>query len=185
MDKRQVIDMTIIFVCLAALGITVIYPEQIRMSKIILYIFGTILFLFFIVILMDYHLKQKISQKTKETLTRKREIRELVLLSEEDTELHIWDIYGKIAVVIGRDEKENQVDIDLKTGPYASMVEVEHAVMNFSSGDWYVEDIGSRNGIQIKKEGDKKIYQLSANMPCKLDCGDILYIGFNRLLLRD
>ena len=54
-------------------------------------------------------------------------ITEIVLLSEEDTELMTWDLYGKAAMVIGRDVKENQVDIDLGKSSYASMVDIEHA----------------------------------------------------------
>ena len=64
------------------------------------------------------------------------------------------------------------------------MVEIEHAVLNYSSGNWYVEDLGSQNGICIKKAGDGKRYQLLADTPCRLDPGDCLFIGMNRLLLR-
>lgn len=178
MNKRRSIDLAIALVCLAVFIITCVYSNQIRIYKIILWLSGLSIFLFFLAAVLEKPAKKRFD-------TAKRKIRELVLLSEEDTELCVWDIYGKTAVVIGRDERENQVDIDLNTSSYASMVEIEHAVMNFSSGNWYIEDLGSKNGIRIKKEGDKKIYQLSSNTPCKVDCGDILYIGFNRLLLRD
>lgn len=111
-------------------------------------------------------------------------ITEAVLLSEEDTELMVWDLYGKTASVIGRDVRENQVDIDLGRSAYASMVDIEHAVLNFSTGSWYVEDLGSVNGISVKKAGDGKNYRLSADTPCRVERGDCLYIGLNRLLLR-
>ena len=94
-------------------------------------------------------------------------ITELVFLSEEDTELMVWDLYGKVSMVIGRDVKENRVDVDLSCGPYASMADVEHAVMNYSGGDWYVEDLGSVNGLGIKKAEDGRLYRLSADTPCR------------------
>ncbi len=47
-----------------------------------------------------------------------------------------------------------------------------------------MEDLGSKNGIKVKKAMDGKTYQLSADTPCKLECGDVLYVGLNRLLLR-
>ena len=92
--------------------------------------------------------------------------------------------HGKTAMVIGRDVKENQVDIDLGQSAYASMVDIEHAVLNYSAGDWYVEDLGSTNGISVKKAGDGRVYKLSRDTPCRLERGDCLYIGLNRLLLK-
>ncbi len=80
--------------------------------------------------------------------------------------------------------KENQVDIDLGQSAYASMVDIEHAVLNYSAGNWYVEDLGSTNGISVKKAGDGRIYKLSRDTPCRLERGDCLYIGLNRLLLK-
>ena len=106
------------------------------------------------------------------------------MLSEEDTELMTWDMYGKIAMIIGRDVKENQVDIDLGRSTYASMVNIEHAVLNYSVGNWYVEDLGSTNGISVKKAEDGRVYKLSADTPCRMERGDCLYVGLNRLLLR-
>lgn len=111
-------------------------------------------------------------------------ITELVFLSEEDTELMVWDLYGKVSMVIGRDVKENRVDVDLSCGPYASMVDIEHAVMNYTDGNWYVEDLGSVNGLSIKKAEDGRLYRLSADTPCKLERGDFICIGMNRLLIR-
>jgi len=111
-------------------------------------------------------------------------ITELVLLSEEDTELHVWDMYGKVALVIGRDVKENHVDVDLSQSTYASMVEIEHAVLNFSAGSWYIEDLGSANGISVQKSRDGRKYKLASDTPCRLEPGDCIFIGLNRLLLR-
>ena len=109
---------------------------------------------------------------------------ELAFLSEEDTELMVWDLYGKVSMVIGRDVKENRVDVDLSGGPYASMVDMEHAVLNYTNGNWYVEDLGSVNGLGIQKAEDGRLYRLSPDTPCKLEQGDIICIGMNRLLIR-
>lgn len=110
-------------------------------------------------------------------------ITEAVLLSEEDTELIAWDMYGKISLVIGRDRKDNETDIDLRESPFASMVEREHAVLNYSGGNWFVEDLGSANGLSIQKD-DRKIYQLAPDALCRIERGDCLYVGRNRLLFR-
>lgn len=105
---------------------------------------------------------------------------ELVLLSEEGSHLASWNIYGKNGIVIGRDVGENQVTVDLNETTYASLIDVEHAVLNFSGNDWYVEDVSSGNGISIQKRDGRK-YKLSYGKPCRVERFDILFIGLTRL----
>jgi pSer/pThr/pTyr-binding forkhead associated (FHA) protein len=80
--------------------------------------------------------------------------------------------------------RENQVDINLASSTYASMVDVEHAVLNYTGGSWYVEDLASKNGISVQSSKDGRKYKLAPDQPCKLDAGDIIYIGLARLLIR-
>lgn len=185
MNKKRAVDFAIVFICLALLLIVCVYPGRIKYHESLMWISGGVAVFFLIMAFMDADDKTRTGGTKRNGLSSESGmITELVLLSEEDTQLCVWDIYGKTAVVIGRDVKENQVDIDLNTSPYASMVEIEHAVMNYSSGNWYIEDLGSKNGIQVKKAADDKIYRLSSDTPCMVERGDILYIGLNRLLLR-
>jgi len=104
----------------------------------------------------------------------------LVLLSEEDDCLASWNIYGGNGVVIGRDIGENQVTVNLNETTYASMIDVEHAVLNYSGEDWFVEDISERNGVSVQKRDGRK-YKLSYGKPCKLERGDIIFIAMTRL----
>lgn len=110
-------------------------------------------------------------------------ITELVMLNEEDHPLATWTLYGKTGLTIGRDMGENQVDVNLSSSTYASMVEVEHAVLNYSGGRWYVEDLSSKNGVSVQKSDGRK-YKLSSDKPCRLSSGDIIYIALVRLLVR-
>lgn len=182
--KQKFIDLSGICICLAAIGITLLYADQIREKDWVLTTAGIGLILFIFLAVRDGKMKQKSAEGGEDIPSSSARITEIVLLNEEDSELMVWDMYGKTALLIGRDVKENQVDIDLGKSPYASMVEIEHAVLNYSSGNWYVEDLGSQNGISVKKAGDGKRYQLLADTPCRLDPGDCLFIGMNRLLLR-
>ena len=111
-------------------------------------------------------------------------VTEVLLLNEEGQPLTTWPLYGKVSMIIGRDVGENRVDINLMSSTYASMVDVEHAVLNYTGGSWYVEDLGSKNGVSVQSCKDGRKYKLASDQPCKLDAGDIIYIGLARLLIR-
>lgn len=183
MNRKRATDLTALFVWLTLAVIACMYLRESRWYGLFLSVSVLFAMLFLVLAIKDGR-KRNMGVPEEDGYPGSGTIMEAVLLSEEDTELHIWDIYGKTAVAIGRDVKENQVDIDLSESPCAGMVDIEHAVMNYSAGNWYIEDLGSKNGIRIKKVWDEKVYQISADTPCKLERGDILYIGFNRLLLR-
>ena len=110
-------------------------------------------------------------------------IREISLLNKIGESVNSWELYGRTSAVIGKDIGENKVDIDLSDNPYASMIDVEHAVLNYAGGNWYIEDLGSQNGLSIKKIGQANAYKLSSLQPCKLDCGDIIFVGVCQLKL--
>lgn len=114
----------------------------------------------------------------------KQSITELLLLGDENAEVASWNLYARNGLVIGRDVGENHVDIDLKDSAYASMIEVEHALLNYSGGYWYVEDMGSKNGISLQKAVDGRRYKLAADKPCRLEKNDILFIAMAKLLIR-
>lgn len=105
---------------------------------------------------------------------------EVVLLGENDSRLASWNIYGKNGIVIGRDIGENNVTINLNDSTYASMIDVEHAVLNYSGNNWYIEDISEKNGVSIQKRDGKK-YKLTYGKPCKLEKGDVIYVALTRL----
>ena len=105
------------------------------------------------------------------------------MLNKNGEIISTWELYGKTSAVIGKDIGENQVDINLNETPYAAMIDVEHAVLNYADGNWYIEDLDSQNGISIQKIGQDKAYKLSSLQPCKLDFGDIIFIGVCQLKL--
>lgn len=183
--KKRVLDLAIVCLNLAVIGIVLLYPNQITWREPILISAGALTILFLLLAWRDTGNSKMITEQRDLNQPGEMElITEIVLLSEEDRPLMTWDLYGKTAMVIGRDVKENQVDINLGQSAYASMVDIEHAVLNYSAGHWYVEDLGSANGISVKKASDNRVYKLSRDTPCRLERGDCLYIGLNRLLLK-
>ena len=110
-----------------------------------------------------------------------RGIQELLLLDEEGNEISAWHIGGKTSLLIGRDEHKENVDINLQNTEYGGMADRQHAVLNYAAGQWYIEDLGSRNGVRIQDAKDGKVYQVSREHPCRINAGDIIFIGNTRL----
>lgn len=111
-------------------------------------------------------------------------ISSLSLVNEENQIIKEWDLFNKTSLLIGKNNKENEVDIDLSEVIYASLIDSQHAVLNFASGSWYIEDLYSQNGISIEKVEDKIRYKLSKDKPCTILKGDVVFIAKTKLLIR-
>lgn len=153
---------------------------------------GLIIFVIFSIIYCKY-LKDRAMQSNKDIIKNEdnhnikndiesTQITEIALLNEQDTPITYWGIYGKSSMVIGRDNGENNVDINLLNTTYASTIDVEHAVLNYSGGNWYIEDNCSKNGVGVIKK-DGKEYKLNNAKPCLVEKGDIICISMERLKL--
>jgi hypothetical protein len=123
--------------------------------------------------------KQRIVEKKK-----KGQISTLALLDENNHPVAHFDLYNKVGVLLGKDKKNQSVDINLSNSNFASTIDYEHAVMNYASGAWYIEDLYSKNGVAIQKKADGRKYALMADKPCKVEAGDIIFIGLTKLLVR-
>ena len=109
-------------------------------------------------------------------------IRELVLLDENNKPVRSWNLAGRVSVIIGRAGKEEDVDVDLEGCEYGAFVDYQHAALNYSLDRWYVEDLGSSNGVRVQKVEDGNCYRIMKR-PCQVRAGDVLYIANTRLLL--
>ena len=148
------------------------------------------LFLCMVVILADLSIQFLI--KAKISLSRTLEetgniktgmgIERLILLDEQNKPVKSWDMTGRTAMLIGRSGGEEDVDVDLEDCAYSSFIDFLHAALNFAQDQWYVEDLGSQNGIKIRKVVDGECYKVMGR-PCRVEAGDILYIANTRLLL--
>ena len=132
--KRIAVDLWIACICAAMAGIAWIYMDEGR-ERIWVLAGGAATALFFALLAFSEKKarEKRLLQGSMEEqipLGDMDNISELALLSEEDTELMVWDMYGKVSLVIGRDVGENQVDVDLSQSSYPGMVDVEHAVLN-------------------------------------------------------
>lgn len=109
-------------------------------------------------------------------------VRQLILLDEQNKPVKSWDLSGKIAVVIGKKNQDEEVDVDLEDCEYSTFINPQHAALNFCQNFWYIEDLGSQNGVQVEKVEDGVCYKV-LNRPCRVMPGDIIYIANTKLLL--
>ncbi|TCO71503.1 FHA domain-containing protein [Marinisporobacter balticus] len=185
MKKSISHNITIIDLTIAILSIvTCIYIYMIMEHRFIEYIL-----IFIVGIIAIFYIGRVFASDKKEDMqhTKTRHvnnINNLALLNEENQIIREWDLLNKTSLVIGRNTKQTEVDIDLSTSTYASLIDPQHAVLNFVSGRWYIEDLYSENGISIQKAEDKIRYKLSKDKPCTIIKGDVVFIAKTKLLIR-
>lgn len=112
-----------------------------------------------------------------------KSIRELILLDENEKPVKAWDLAGRISLLIGRDNPNEPVDVDLEECEYSALIDELHAVLNYCLDSWYIEDLNSRNGIRVRKISDGVCYRVMKNMPCRLEAGDLIMIANTKLLI--
>ncbi len=110
-------------------------------------------------------------------------ISKLVLISEDGRSVKTWSIIGKVSYLIGRNTKDNEVDIDLSDAEYSELVSRQHAVLNFSEGKWFIEDIGSSHGSGLKKVDEEK-FKLATERLYEINSGDTIYIANTKILVK-
>lgn len=178
MNRKNFIDMIICIFSAAIMILCYTYVEPGREQGMLMAACGTVFAAFLLLTVWD-------SLPTKSKKRKKgRIIQELSLLDEEENEISVWHIGGKTSVLIGRDEQKENVDINLQNTEYGGMVDRQHAVLNYAGGQWYIEDLGSKNGVSICDARDEKIYQVSKEHPCRVNAGDIIFIGNTRLAVK-
>ena len=180
MGQKNTLDMAILLSCITGIILSYFYLENTTEKQISILILGVLAFFFFILFLLD---SRKGKKKEKDSKVRQG-LSEISLLGEEKNITATWDIYGKTSIVFGKDERQNQVDINLKNTDYAGTVDSEHAVMNYSNGSWYIEDLDSENGTRIQKGGEGRKYKVSSREPCRVEKNNIIYLGLAPIKIR-
>lgn len=113
---------------------------------------------------------------------RGHKIERLILLDEAGKPIRSWDLHGKVSQIIGKAGQDQELDIDLSDCEYSSFIDFQHAALNFCMDQWYIEDLGSQNGVKVRKVEDGECYKV-IHRPCRVMAGDILYIANTKLLL--
>ena len=106
---------------------------------------------------------------------REPPISALVLLGERDRPIRVWDLTGKVGLLIGKGSDSYQVDIDLSGTDYHSFIDPEHALLNYHESGWWLQDASSRNGVSIVRKGRELL--LGSHTPVRLEPGDVICIA--------
>lgn len=104
-------------------------------------------------------------------------IRKIILLNDEYQMLKQWNIEGKAGLLIGKNTKEETVDIDLSDTALSALISNEHALLNYTNGNWFIEDFDSEQGTAVQKVNKNELQYLTKSEPVQLEAGDYIYIG--------
>ena len=173
MNRKLTLDIAIIISAITGAVLSYAYLQDPMERRISLAVLGVFALIFAVLAVLDVTEGRRVRRYGM----NRRGMSELQLLGEDSSVTDTWDIYGKTSIVFGRDEGEFQVDVNLKNTDYAGTVDGEHAVMNYSGGSWYIEDLDSENGTRIQRGGEGKMYKVSSREPCRVERGDIIYLG--------
>lgn len=108
----------------------------------------------------------------------------LILIDGKGSYSTEWEIQGKKSLLIGKNTRNSEVDIDLSNTEYSSLISKQHAILNFAANNWFIEDIDSCNGVGIKKTDEVSKKKLEKDTPYKLDSGDIIYIANTKIFVK-
>lgn len=106
---------------------------------------------------------------------RNPSISTLVLLGEDDRPIRMWDLTGKVGLLIGKSSGEYQVDVDLSGTDYHTYIDPEHAILNYNTSGWWLQDTSSRNGVSVIRKGQELL--LGHQAPARLEPGDVICLA--------
>ena len=173
----SIID-NLVWAVIGALFVVIAYLDSSIQIKIV---YAVILFLFACAYMWFIYIKvtKDLMVATPTELVRETDthIRKVFLLNEEHQILRKWNIEGKAGLLIGKSTKEQEVDIDLSDTALEALISNEHALLNYTNGNWFVEDYDSEQGTAVRKANQNELQYLNKSEPMQLGIGDYIYIG--------
>ncbi len=118
-----------------------------------------------------------------EYLKKRVRIRAVVL----DSQGGIRDEYelGKQReLLIGKSTPANLVNIDFSASAYAGSIEEEHASLIRYGPYWYVCARAGNGMVGLRQKGGDTVYKLRRDIPYRIQCGDIIYISYEKIIIQ-
>jgi len=115
------------------------------------------------------------SRAGKKIKKRRPSISVLTLLGEDNRPIRVWDLTGKVGLLIGKSSGEHEVDIDLSDTDYHTYIDPEHALLNYNESGWWLQDTSYRNGLSIIRQGKELV--LGSSAPARIEPGDVIRVA--------
>lgn len=173
----SIID-NLVWAAIGALFVVIAYMNTNQTTKII---YAAILILFACLYMWFIYVKATkslvVATPVEMIQENYNQIRKVILLNDEYQVLKQWNIEGKAGLLIGKSTKEQTVDIDLSDTALSALISNEHALLNYTNGNWFIEDFDSEQGTAVQKANKNELQYLTKSEPIQLEAGDFIYIG--------
>lgn len=88
-------------------------------------------------------------------------------------------------LLIGKSTPANLVNIDFSDSAYAGSIEEEHASLVRCGTDWYLWAKAKNGMVGLRPKGGETVYKLRKNIPYRIQCGDMIYISYEKIIIRN
>ena len=88
-------------------------------------------------------------------------------------------------MLIGKSTPANLVNIDFSDSSYAGSIEEEHASLIRCGTYWYVCAKAENGMVGLRQKGGDTVYKLQRNIPYRIQCGDTIYISYEKIIIRN
>ena len=88
-------------------------------------------------------------------------------------------------MLIGKSTPANLVNIDFSDSAYAGSIEEEHASLVRYKTYWYVCAKAKNGMVGLRQKGGDTVYKLQRNIPYRIQCGDTIYISYEKIIIRN
>lgn len=90
------------------------------------------------------------------------------------------NLNDKKNMIIGKENNNTKVDIDLTYHEYSLLISKIHALLNKIDDIWYIEDLCSKNGTYIERNLSKR--KLEHNEKIEIQKNDFVYLSMIKIL---
>ena len=87
-------------------------------------------------------------------------------------------------LLIGKSTPANLVNIDFTDSAYAGSIQEEHASLIRYGSYWYVCAKAENGMVGLRQKGGDTVYKLRRNIPYRIQCGDIIYISYEKIIIQ-
>ncbi len=87
-------------------------------------------------------------------------------------------------MLIGKSTPANLVNIDFSDSAYAGSIQEEHASLIRYGSCWYICAKAENGMVGLRQKGGDTVYKLRRNIPYRIQCGDIIYISYEKIILQ-